>query len=338
MVLVATMDTVVDFKTMNRIPLFNYINERLATHAVQINTSGKLNQLGPHNHSEFLYEHFLNKLYGWKLRNINKRKSNVESIDLIEDDKKFVVQVSAVCTKQKIESSLAGSTIKNYTNYRFKFVAISRDATELRKQSFNNPHGLTFDPKDDIYDTASILGDIQALDIDTFNEIYQLIKKELGSEPDITRLDSDLTKTINILASTTPEPVDNPTVDDFEIERKIAFNNLDSAREVVNDFSAHSPRLDKIYAVFDSQGKNISNAVLSTFKSEYLRNKDKTSRPDDLFFLIIDNIKNYILRSPNLDSTMSMENLDLCVNIVVVDAFIKCKIFENPNNYKYANT
>ncbi len=322
---------------MNRVPLFNYISERLATHSVQINTCGKLNQLGLHNHSEHLYEHFLNKLYGWKLKNINKKKSNVESIDLVDDSNKYIVQVSAVCTKPKIESSLSGSTIKEYTDYRFKFVAISKDATELRKQSFNNPYKLAFNPQDDIYDMVSILADIKALDIDTFSEVYQLIKKELGSEPDITRLDCDLTKIINILASDVPDSTDNPTIDSFEIERKIAFNNLDTAREIVNDYSSHSPRLDKIYAVFDSQGKNVSNAVLFKFRNEYLRNKDKTTSPDDLFFLIVDTIRDYILRSPNLDS-MSMENLDLCVNIVVVDAFIKCKIIENPNNYKYANT
>jgi hypothetical protein len=28
----------------------------------------------------------------------------------------------------------------------------------------------------------------------------------------------------------------------------------------------------------------------------------------------------------------------LCVNILVVDAFVRCKIFENPDSYNYAST
>lgn len=324
---------------MSRQDYFNYIGKKLAVHSVEINDSGKLNLLDLHGHSEDIYGHLLNKLYGWELRNINDKKHNVESIDLVDDGKRFIVQVSAVCTKPKIESSLAGSIIKSYSSYRFKFVAISGDATGLRKQSFKNPSGLVFNPQEDIYDRVSILRNIKGLDINILKEVYELVKKELGLEPDIKKLDSNLTKIINILASDNSDLEDAPNIDEFEIEKKITFNNLDTARNVVNDYSANLPtRLDKIYATFDSEGKNVSKAVLAKFKDEYLRNKNKTSGPDDLFFLIIDNIKDYILKSPNLDSSMPIEDLDLCVNIVTVDAFIRCKIFENPKNYKYANT
>jgi hypothetical protein len=32
------------------------------------------------------------------------------------------------------------------------------------------------------------------------------------------------------------------------------------------------------------------------------------------------------------------EEMEMCVGILVVDAFIRCKIFKNPNNYNYATT
>ncbi len=33
-----------------------------------------------------------------------------------------------------------------------------------------------------------------------------------------------------------------------------------------------------------------------------------------------------------------MDELELGVDIMPVDAFIRCKIFENPENYNYANS
>jgi len=322
---------------MNRQTLFNYIEERLATLSIRINRNGKLNQLDLNSHSEYFYEHFFNKLYGWELHNKNQEKRNVEAIDLVDDANKFVVQVSAVCTKQKIESSLAKDIIKEHSGYRFKFIAISRDAADLRGKTFNNPHGIAFNPESDIYDATSILEEVRSKEISILEDIFQFIKKELGVKVDITKLDSNLTKIVNILAKEDLTSGNDITINEFEIERKLTFNNLDAAKLIVNDYSAHSPRLDKIYAVFDSQGKNVSNAVLAKIRNEYTRNKNKSNSADDLFFLITDNIKTYILGSSNQDH-MPMEELELCVNIVVVDAFIRCKIFENPKGYNYANS
>ena len=50
-----------------------------------------------------------------------------------------------------------------------------------------------------------------------------------------------------------------------------------------------------------------------------------------------ENIKNKIILSPNFNE-IPTEELELCVNIIVVDAFIKCKIFKNPKGYNYASS
>jgi len=56
-----------------------------------------------------------------------------------------------------------------------------------------------------------------------------------------------------------------------------------------------------------------------------------------LFFLVIDEVQNYVLESANF-TRIPIDELEICINIIVVDAFIRCKIFENPKGYKYANT
>ena len=47
--------------------------------------------------------------------------------DLIDNEKKIVIQVSSTNTKQKIESSLKKKLIEDYADYTFKFISISKE-------------------------------------------------------------------------------------------------------------------------------------------------------------------------------------------------------------------
>lgn len=323
---------------MNRIKYFNYIKGKLVALAANIDISGKLNVLDLHTHSENFYLNFFKELFGWNLENANKIKPNVEAIDLIADTpEKIVIQVSSICSKEKIESALNKQLIKDHNDYCFKFISISKDASELRKKDYKNPHSITFNPLNDIYDVRSILSYISSRDIDCIKKIYEFIKKELGDEIDINKLDSNLAAVINVLSKEKLDKIEQtPTVDDFEIDRKITSNNLDSAKYIINDYSVHHNRLDKIYSEFDKSGGNKSNSVLANIRMEYIKNI-KVKNDDDLFFIIINNIQDKIIKSQNLEQ-ITTEELELCVNILVVDAFIRCKIFKNPNNYKYATS
>lgn len=322
---------------MNRSYYFDYIEEKLNNLATRIESRGKLNILNLHLHSENFYRDFFNKLYNFDLKNLNKKKQNVESIDLVCDLNKIVIQVSATCTKDKIESALKKKIIGNYKNYRFKFISISKDASKLKKESYANPYCIFFNPLDDIYDIESILKHIFSLDIDKLKEVRDFIEKELGQEVDIVKLDSNLATVINILSKENLDNNKQPiTINSFEIERKILFNNLNTARNIINDYNVYHNRLDKIYSEFDTSGVNKSNSVLATIRREYTKNL-KIKKDDELFNFIINNVQEKIIQSPNFIK-IPIEELELCVNILVVDAFIRCKIFENPNNYKYATT
>jgi len=179
---------------MKRDNYYKYIEKQLHVLANRITTNGKLNMLHLHLHSENFYLHFYNLLYGTNLKNLNDTSQNVEAIDLIDYDKKIMIQVSSTSTKQKIESSLKKDILKEYTNYRFKFISIAKDATDLRHKTYENPHSITFDPKEDIYDIRSFLNSISSLDIDKQKSIYEFIQKELGEESK-KRFDSTIFKT-----------------------------------------------------------------------------------------------------------------------------------------------
>lgn len=137
---------------MNRPHYFNIIEERINLLALRIISRGRLNILDFHGHSENFYQFFLNEVYGWSCTNEYGNKQNVEAIDLIDYQNKFVIQVSSTATKQKIESSLSKESIKDYAGYTFEFVSIARAADDLRRDTFKNPHGISFNPSIDIID------------------------------------------------------------------------------------------------------------------------------------------------------------------------------------------
>lgn len=322
---------------MKRPDYFNVIEERLNLLAERIKSRVRLNMLEFNIHAESFYQHFLNELFGWAVLNENEIKQNAEAIDLVDHTNKLILQVSATASKQKIESSLSKGTIKNYKGHTFKFVSIARDADELRKETFKNPHGIAFNPVSDIIDKNTILSKIRGLNINDQERIYKFVKKELVNEIDPLKLESNLATVINILSKedwNKKEPIGE--ANSFEIDRKITHNNLNSAKIIIDDYSLHYSRVDKIYTEFDSQGSNKSNSVLSTIRQEYAKLKaDLTD--DELFFNIISKVQEKVLNSSNYTS-IPFDELELCINILVVDAFIRCKIFENPEGYNYATT
>jgi hypothetical protein len=137
-----------------------------------------------HNHAESFYTHFFNLLYNYNLRNLNKSSQNIEAIDLIDENNKIAIQVSSTSTKQKIETALSKDLLSDYSDYTFKFISISKDATNLRKKNYKNKFGITFNPKTDIIDISFLLKEIKDLDIDKQKEVYEFIRKELGNEND----------------------------------------------------------------------------------------------------------------------------------------------------------
>lgn len=319
---------------MNRSDYFNYIESKLNWLAERINSRGKINILDLHLHSESFYLQFFNLLYEWQLINLNTVTQNVEAIDLVDNLNKYVVQISATSTKQKIETALKKNNISNYMGYRFKFISISKDATDLKKQTFANPHKINFDPLQDIFDITTILTKILSLGIDEQKRVYNFIKNELGNYVDYIKLDSNLATIINILSK---EPLDYDgqidNVTSFEIERKIGHNKLATTKTIIDDYSKHHAQLDEKYTQFDLQGVNKSYSILQLIKKIYVQEqtKLKNKNSDKLFFKVLEAVKNKVISSSNYIE-IPIDELELCVNIVVVDAFIRCKIFDNPGN------
>ncbi len=318
---------------MERQRYFNYISGKLTALACRIEVEGKLNILDLHIHAEDFYRDFLGLLFGWRLKNMNSENQNVEAIDLVDDTNKLIVQVSATNTKEKINHSLS-KDVSKYTDYTFKFISIARSADALRDKTYKTPNRIAFDPKNDIYDVVSLLKIIQHLSIDKLEEVYIFINKELCGNIDSSTIDSDLTAVIQIL-SQTDLSTDNiiRLNNEFEIDNKIEYNHLSTeSKDVIRDYCLYQNIVGKIYAAFDKEGMNKSLFVLNRIRGIYITYKG-TLEGDELFGKIRECVKREIYDSLNRGN-LTKEAIEMCADVIIVDAFIRCKIFENPQGYQ----
>lgn len=323
---------------MNRSFYFNYIEERLNELSYRIKQRGRINLLELNIFSETFFANLVNRLLNYELENINAIKQNTEGIDLVDHKNKIVVQVSSTCSKQKIEKSLAKEILKKYSSYRFKFVAIAGDADGLMDKVFANPHHAIFSPAEDIYDIKSLLNIVLGMEIKKQRELFEFIKDELGSSIDIVKVDTNLATLINILAKEDLASVTGtPEINSFQILKKIEFNNLLTVQSTIDDYKIYYSRVDAKYKEFDKLGANKSLSVLAVIRRQYIELSKEIEDAQELFFSIIDRVVNIVKESKNYIE-IPYEELELCVSILVVDAFIRCKIFKNPEDYNHVIT
>lgn len=309
---------------------FNYIEERLTWLSVRITSRGSLNMYDINIHCEDFYMRLLNLLYGWNLVNANTIQRNSPAIDLIYTSGNIIVQVSSTNTSTKLQSSLDKLDVQ-YTGYNYKFVSIAKPADKLKEHKFITPSNLNiqFDASTDIYDIDTLLNKIKSLSAAEMEKVYMFIKQELNFETDELKLETGLAHVINELSEIDLES--NEAVFDttpYDIDNKIIKNNLAVFKEVVEQYDVYFYVVQRIYNEFDTMGNNKSYAVLQTIKKKYLELKSKFSG-DELYQAIAQNIKEKLSLSANLKQFYD-DDLELYVDIILVDAFIKCKIFEKP--------
>lgn len=128
-----------------------------------------------------------------------------------------------------------------------------------------------------------------------------------------------------------------PEVIAFEINKKIEYNDLLKIRGIIDDYKVYYKKLNEKYEEYDKQGVNKSLSILSIIRKRYFELSSNGKLSQDLFFSIIDSIIDIIVKSKNYIE-IPYEELEMCVHILVVDAFIRCKIFENPEGYNYVIT
>ena len=115
----------------------------------------------------------------------------------------------------------------------------------------------------------------------------------------------------------------------FYIEEKIEFNSLKRWRKDVCELSVYSGMVSRIYKEFDENGRNKSRNVMLWLNYHYRQLSDN-HKGDELFDLLLERVCEEVSGDFRLKEDIMEEDLIYNARIVLVDAFIKCKIFEKP--------
>lgn len=310
--------------------IFNEILDRLSGLASNIKLRASFNLLDSNVLSEDFYLGLLNLVYGWNLHNANSDVQNVQGIDLIDRNRKIVVQVTSTCTKQKLEHSL-DKIPESCKGFHFYFLPIVDEEKKLRKGKYNPPFDVIFNPQSDILDNATILAKIkEEVNPDKLDAIYAYIRGCIqDGNPTPLVLASGLEYVITQIADSEIEEQEFD-VTNFAIPAKVSFNNLSSTgKEVIETYKQYYLSVQAIYEEYAKMGQMKSKAVLQKLHKIYVGLKHKHIG-DALFEAIQKEIVRQLSMKNLADRQFTREQLEMCVDILMVHAFIECKIFEKP--------
>lgn len=311
--------------------LTDIITSRLAYLSSEVRLNGTMNLLDSNVLSEEIFKTILNILYGWNLQNANLAEQNIKAIDLVDNVAKVIVQVSSDNSKAKVQKSLNKIDTSKFGGYSFKFVCISKKVSHLKNSALNVPAGIRFDAATDCYDDRRILKDIiQGKDVESIRKLASYLEKSVLPASATERRPSVITYVINCLSEVSlSEVTGNPDTQPFDLIPKIDLNKLVKWKAIVAEYTVYSVLVDKIYKQYDEQGVNKSFAVLSSLHDLYL-SLSATDSGDSLFDTLLDEVYKMVDGDGMCNESLTQEELLLNIKIVLVDAFVKCKIFKKP--------
>lgn len=320
---------------------FKSIEDKLLLLVHSIKVNGKLNLLDGHLFAEAFFAQFLNILYQYHLHGTNRTKPNYAAIDLVDEVAQIVIQVTSQITREKIQKTLLKSNLVGIRDYRLRFVLITEDAGRLEKHPYQNPSEIHFSEKTDIIDVTRLLADCRDADIETLLQLKNLCDQEFGSSEPPRYETSLLVEVVKLVAKIQVSPATGIKIpNSFDIQEKIDFNELKPIQNnTISLLQLYSPELDRIYELFALEGTSpaiVFQKLVSVYQNQRIRNPDKRSVV--VFLDMVDDLMTYIDKSANMDFSLTMEQKEYFCRVILVDAFIRCKIFENPEGYQYDTT
>ncbi len=163
------------------------------------------------------------------------------------------------------------------------------------------------------------------------------IRKAVAGENSISKHPSILNEVVSQLGS---KPINEHNVDEIitapNIEEKIEYNSISTYKWVIEKYKIYQGKLNIIYQEIDNQGSSKKDILLNNINDLYLQEKsnydyDGIKQTKENADTIFENIKNKLWDKIQLtNNNMPIEALEPAILIVMVDAFMRCKILEKP--------
>jgi hypothetical protein len=129
--------------------------------------------------------------------------------------------------------------------------------------------------------------------------------------------------------STFPKTPPNP-------EEKIRYNNVIRYKPIIEEYKVYHGKLNRIYSEIEQNGSPKKELLLLNIRTLYLREKNKykdfneVKEHADIIIAAIEKELWKIIDNSNNTPDIPYEAIQIGMLIILVDAFMRCKILEEP--------
>ena len=148
------------------------------------------------------------------------------------------------------------------------------------------------------------------------------------------RLPNYFQQIVNAIAATDLMQIPSSDAISYDISEKIEYNCLKKNKYIVEEYKFYIYGLRNLYDELEEFGTIKERIILNRIRHLYLEAKgtltdgsieDIRAKSDDIFDVVVENVFKLVG-----DTHLDEAELFLAVQIVVVDAFIECKVLEKP--------
>lgn len=162
-------------------------------------------------------------------------------------------------------------------------------------------------------------------------EHEDLIDRRLRAQEEIYTTPSILAEVIHKISNSIDEILDTSSVEHlapFNIEDKIDYNNILKYKDIFQEYSMFQGSINSVYIELEANGlqKNSKTILTQNVRTQYLKLRNEITNPDEL----IDAIKAGLIKKDLESLGFNSEIIDISLDIIIVDIFMRCKIFLPP--------
>ncbi len=164
------------------------------------------------------------------------------------------------------------------------------------------------------------------------NHESKLLGEKLRSKPSL------LKDAINSIANINWDEIEEtPSLNSFNPKDKISYNSIKRNVSIINEYKSYYGKINSLYDEIEKQGSFKKEKLLNNIRYIYVRVKGKyvldAENPLDIIRLNSDNIIDDIydeIYTKIEESNSFDDDIVLAINLIIVDAFMRCKILEEP--------
>lgn len=186
---------------------------------------------------------------------------------------------------------------------------------------------------------------IEKYSADILREMKRTHEAEMGrrtsADNPLAMHPSLLADVINYISSSDlPDTTNqNRFSDSYSIEEKIEFNQVIEYKPILEDYKIYQGKINNIYVEMEQQGSFKKTFLLEHIRFLYVKAKatlaisdvnSVQANADKLIKEVEESLWKIIDQSSNISSDTPIEITNFGLNVVMVDAFMRCKILEKP--------